>query len=295
MSAGFLRWITWLKFLVLGTLIFWAIAFRLGAWSNFVPFAAQRPGALPLAPALGIAIVSALFSFGGWWDAAKIAGEVCDPERTFPRALTLGVLSVTTVYILVSGVFWYLIPFDKVTSDAAVVAMAGATLFGAWGGIIVSAIVVTCVLGSLSAVIMSSPRLYYAMAKDGLFIPAVAKTHPRFGTPARAVAIQGILATVLVAVGSFSPVVSYFLFGGRVVGLAVAGGPVSVDRRRNGAVEAPGYPLTPFGYLLLTAIMLVLLAVHSPREALLGSSITLVGLPVFEWLKRGTLRKSAPI
>jgi APA family basic amino acid/polyamine antiporter len=298
MSAGFLRWITWLKFLVLGTLIFWAITFRLGAWSNFVPFAAQRPGALPLAPALGIAFVSAFFSFGGWWDAAKIAGEVRDPEKTFPRALTLGVLSVTTVYILVSGVFWYLIPFDKVTSDGAVVAMAGATLFGAWGGIIVSAIVVTCVLGSLSAVIMSSPRLYYAMARDGLFIPAVAKTHPRFGTPARAVAIQGVLATMLVAVGSFQQIVSYFLFVAvAFIGLAVAG--LFVLRRRreplNGAVETPGYPLTPFGYLLLTAIMLVLLAVHSPREALLGSFITLVGLPVFEWLKRNTLRKTASI
>ena len=298
MSAGFLRWITWLKFFVLGILIFWAIAFRLGTWSNFVPFAAQRPGALPLAPALGIAIVSAFFSFGGWWDAAKIAGEVRDPEKTFPRALTLGVLSVTAVYILVSGVFWYLIPFDKVTSDGAVVAMAGAVLFGASGGIIVSAIVVTCVLGSLSAVIMSSPRLYYAMAKDGLFIPAVAKTHPRFGTPARAVAIQGILATVLVAVGSFQQIVSYFLFVTvAFIGLAVAG--LFVLRRRRqplgGAVATPGYPVTPLGFLLLTVIMLALLATHSPREALTGSLIALAGLPVFEWVNKITPRKTAAI
>jgi basic amino acid/polyamine antiporter, APA family len=298
MSAGFLRWITWLKFLVLGILIFWAVAFRLGTWSSFVPFAAQRPGALPLAPALGIAVVSAFFSFGGWWDAAKIAGEVRDPEKTFPRALTLGVLSVTAVYILVSGVFWYLIPFDKVTSDGAVVAMAGAVLFDASGGIIVSAIVVTCVLGSLSAVIMSSPRLYYAMAKDGLFIPAVAKTHPRFGTPARAVAIQGILATVLVAVGSFQQIVSYFLFVTvAFIGLAVAG--LFVLRRRRqplgGAVATPGYPVTPLGFLLLTVIMLALLATHSPREALTGSLIALAGLPVFEWVKKITPRKTAAI
>ena len=298
MSAGFLRWITWLKFLVIGILVFWAIAFRLGTWSNFVPFAAQRPGALPLAPALGIAIVSAFFSFGGWWDAAKIAGEVRDPEKTFPRALTLGVLSVTAVYILMSGVFWYLIPFDKVTSDGAVVAMAGAVLFGPSGGIIVSAIVVTCVLGSLSAVIMSSPRLYYAMAKDGLFIPAVAKTHPRFGTPARAVAIQGILATVLVAVGSFQQIVSYFLFVTvAFIGLAVAGLFVLRMRRQplGGAVATPGYPVTPLGFLLLTVIMLALLATHSPREALTGSLIALAGLPVFEWVKKITPRKTAAI
>jgi APA family basic amino acid/polyamine antiporter len=289
MSAGFLRWMTGLKFAVLGTLVVWAITFRLGAWSNFVPFAAQRPGALPLGPALGVAIVSAFFSFGGWWDATKISGEVRDPERTLPRALTLGVLSVTVVYILVSGVFWYLIPYEKVTSDAAFVAMAGAVMFGHSGGIVLSAIVVMSVLGSLAAVIMSSPRLYYAMANDGLFFSAVAKTHPRFGTPARAIAIQGVLASLLVAVGSFEQIVSYFIFVTvAFIGLAVAG--LFVLRRQSrplgGAVATPGYPVTPFGYLLLTVIMLVLLASHSPREAMLGSVVALVGLPVFEWMKR---------
>ncbi len=293
MSAGFLRWITWLKFAVLGTLVIWAIVFHLGASSNFEPFVAQRHGSLPLAPALGIAIVSAFFSFGGWWDATKIAGEVRDPAKTFPRALALGVMSVTAVYILVSGVFWYLIPFDKVTSDGAFVAMAGAVLFGPAGGIVFSAIVVTCVLGSLAAVIMSSPRVYYAMAKDGLFISAVAKTHPRFGTPARAVAIQGVLASVLVAVGSFEQIVSYFIFVAvAFIGLAVAG--LFVLRRRNqpfdGAMATPGYPFTPLGYLLLTVVMLILLAAHSPREALLGSSVVVAGLPVFEWMKKNMTR-----
>jgi APA family basic amino acid/polyamine antiporter len=283
---------------VLGTLVIWAIAFRLGAGSNFVPFVAQRQGALPLAPALGIAIVSAFFSFGGWWDATKIAGEVRDPTKTLPRALALGVVSVTAVYILVSGIFWYLIPFEKVTSDGAFVAMAGAVLFGPAGGIVFSAIVVMCVLGSLAAVIMSSPRVYYAMAKDGLFIAAVAETHPRFGTPARAVAIQGILATVLVVAGSFQQIVSYFIFVAvAFIGLAVAG--LFVLRRRQqpleGAMATPGYPVTPFGFLLLTVVMLALLVVHSPREALLGSAVVLAGLPVFEWIKRTSVRNGARI
>jgi basic amino acid/polyamine antiporter, APA family len=76
MSAGFLRWTTWLKLGLLGFLTVWAFAFRLGSWSNFVPFVAQRPGSLPLAPALAVGVVSAFFSFGGWWDVSKIAGEV---------------------------------------------------------------------------------------------------------------------------------------------------------------------------------------------------------------------------
>jgi APA family basic amino acid/polyamine antiporter len=289
MSAGFLRWITWSKFGVLAILLVWAIVFRLGSWSNFVPFVAQRSGAMPLGPALGGAIAAAFFSFGGWWDASKIAGELRDPARTLPRALVLSVVSVTAVYILVSGVFWYLIPFEKVTSDEAFVAQAGAVLFGAAGGTVFSAIVVVTVLGSLAAYIISAPRVYYAMAKDGVFITAVAKTHPRFNTPARAIAIQGILGSVLVAAGSFQQIVSYFIFVTvAFIGLAVAG--VFRVRSRHepleGAIATPGYPLTPLGFLALTLTMLVLLLLHSPREALLGSLVVLVGWPVYEWMKR---------
>ncbi|MGH9746473.1 MAG: APC family permease [Candidatus Acidiferrales bacterium] len=288
-SAGFLRWVTWLKFAVLATLVVWAIAFRLGNWSNFLPFAAQRPGSLPLVAGLGAAVVSAYFSFGGWWDAAKIAGEVRDPEKTFLRALVLGVVSVTVVYVFVSGVFWYLIPFDQVTSDEAFVARAGAVLFGPAGGIVFAAIVVMCVLGSLASVLMSSPRVYYAMAKDGLFLAAAAKTHPRFQTPARAVAIQGILSSILVVLGSFEQIVAYFIFVAVVfIGLAVAG--LFELRRRQqpigAAVATPGYPFTPLGFLALTVTMLILLLAHNPREALLGSLVVLTGWPVYEWMTR---------
>ena len=97
LSAGVLRWLTWLKFGVLATLTIWALVFHLGSWSNFVPFVAQRSGALPLLPALGAAVVGAFFSFGGWWDAAKIAGEMRDPGRTLPRALAIGVIAVTEI------------------------------------------------------------------------------------------------------------------------------------------------------------------------------------------------------
>jgi basic amino acid/polyamine antiporter, APA family len=289
MSAGFLRWVTWLKFAVLATLVIWAIAFRLGTWSNFVPFVAQRTGSLPLAPALGVAIVSAFFSFGGWWDMAKIAGEIRDPAKTLPRAMILGVVSVTAVYILVSGVFWYLIPYEQVSSSEAFVAKAGAIMLGPAGGIVFAAIVVTCVMGSLAAVIMSSSRLYYAMAKDGLFFASVAKTHPRFHTPARAVAIQGLLASILVAVGSFDQIVSYFIFVTvAFIGLAVAGLFVLRGRKQplDGAVATPGYPLTAIAFLALIVTMLALLAAHSAREAMLGSVMVMTGFPAYWWMRK---------
>jgi APA family basic amino acid/polyamine antiporter len=289
MSAGFLRWTTWLKLGLLGFLTVWAFAFRLGSWSNFVPFAAQHPGSLPLAPALAVGVVGAFFSFGGWWDVSKIAGEVRDPGRTLPRALLLGLLAVTVVYIVVSAVFLYLVPLEKVTSDQTFVAQAGDVLFGPTGGVVFSAIVIICLVGSLSALIISAPRVYYAMANDGLFLQAVARTHPRYGTPANAIAIQGYIASLLVLLGTFEQIISYALF--IVVfflGLTVAG--LFVLRSRRQAAESviltPGYPATPLAFLLLVAIMLVLVAVRTPRGALLGVAVVSAGLPVYEILRR---------
>jgi basic amino acid/polyamine antiporter, APA family len=283
-SAGLLRWITWLKFAVLATLTVWALVFGLGSWSNFVPFVAQRSAALPLAPALGGALVGAFFCFGGWWDAAKIAGEVRDPGRTLPRALALGVIAVTAVYIVVSAVFIYLVPIEKVSSDGTFVAQAGEVLFGPAGGIVFAAIVIVCVLGSLAAFIMSAPRVYYAMARDGLFLKSVARIHPGFGTPARAITVQGVLASVLVALGSFEQIIAYFFFVAVLfLGLAVAG--LFVIRRKPRPAETivltMGYPFTPIAFLTLQAIMLILLATRNPREAALGSAVVLAGWPVF--------------
>jgi APA family basic amino acid/polyamine antiporter len=288
-SAGFLRWITWLKFIVLAILTIWAVLFRLGSWSNFVPFVAQHSGALPLAPALGAAVVGAFFSFGGWWDATKIAGEVRDPGRTLPRALVVGVLAVTSVYVIISAVFIYLVPIEKAASDGTFVAQAGEVLFGPAGGIIFAAIVVICVLGSLAAFMMSAPRVYYAMARDGVFLKSVARTHRRFGTPARAIAIQGCIAALLAALGSFEQIISYFFFVTVLfLGLTVAG--LFVIRRKPRQTETiiltAGYPFTPIAFLALVGIMLILLATRSPREAALGCAVVLAGWPVYSWVRQ---------
>ena len=286
-TAGFLRWITWLKLGTLGLITVWAIVFRLGAWSNFHPFVAQHAGSENLGPALAGAFVGAFFSFGGWWDVSKIAGEIRDPGRTLPRALLLGVAIVTVVYILVSAVFVYLIPLNAVTSGETFVAQAGEVMFGHSGGVVFAAIVVICILGGLAAFIMFAPRVYYAMAKDGLFLPAVARIHPRFGTPVVAIAIQGTIASLLIAFGSFEKIIPYFMFAAvGYLGLTVAG--LFVVRSRHeeaGAVVlAPAYPLTPCVFLLMVLVLLAMILMRNPTQALLGLAIVATGLPVYEVL-----------
>ncbi|MGA8102517.1 MAG: amino acid permease [Candidatus Acidiferrales bacterium] len=284
LSAGFLRSITWLKFGVLALLTIWAIAFHRGEWSNFLPFVAQRAGSLPLIPALGGGMVAAFFSFGGWWDVSKIAGEVRDPGRTVPRALVLGVLAVTAAYVLISAVFVYLVPLNRVTSDDTFVAQAGEVLFGPAGGVVLAAIVIVCVLGSMAALIMSAPRVYFAMAQDGLFLPAVARISPRFGTPALAVAILGLVSSLLVVLGTFQQIIAYFVFAAvAFLGLTVAG--MFFLRARREApglsLRAPGYPFTPIAFLAMVVLLLTLLMARSPREGLLGCAVVLVGVPVY--------------
>jgi APA family basic amino acid/polyamine antiporter len=238
--------------------------------------------------ALAGALVAAFFSFGGWWDVSKIAGEVREPSRTLPRALTFGVLSVTCVYLLTSAIFLYLVPLERVTSGETFAAQAGEVLFGRAGGQIFSGIVIVSVLGSLAGIIMAAPRVYYAMARDRLFPSAVAQVHRRFGTPARAIALQSVMASVLVALGTFNQIIAYFIFV-TVAFIALTVAAIFVlrsGRERGSTYQAGGYPFTPLLFLALITLLLVLLAGHNPTQAFLGVGVVALGVPVYHLLFR---------
>lgn len=285
LAARVVQWLTALKLGALFLIAVLALALGLGDWSHFVPFVEQRAGSDPLPGALAPALVGAFFAFGGWWEISKLAGETVDPARTLPRALTLGVATVTAVYILTSAVFLYLVPLERVTSGETFAAQAGEALFGRAGGSVFAGIVIVSVLGSVMALLMALPRVYYAMARDGVFFQALGAIHPRFGTPARAVALQAALASLLVLLGTFEQIVSYFVFITVLfVGLTVAA--LFVLRRgeqETPAYRTPGYPVTPVIFLVLVAALLVLLAGHSPLQAALGAGIVALGAPVY-WL-----------
>lgn len=283
LGSWIIRTLTILKLALLGLVVIWGFGFQLGDWSNFSPLLSQRANSAPLFGALAGGMMLAFFSFGGWWDLNKLAGEVRNPARTLPKALSYGVIIVTFVYILISAVFIYLVPPEKVTSGETFAAQAGEVLFGRAGGYVFSFIVVVAVLGSLVALVMSAPRVYFAMARDGLFFPAAASLHPRFETPARAIALQAALATVLVTIGTFNQIVSYFIFV-VVVFIALTVAALFVLRRRNPGspgYQTPGYPYTPVAFLILILLLLVLLGSDSPLQALLGSTVVMLGLPVY--------------
>ncbi len=287
-GAWLMRWLTFLKLGLLLLLLLWGFGFQLGDWSNFTPFVARRATSAPLVGALAGALVAAFFSFGGWWDVTKLAGEVRDPQRTLPRALIYGVVIVTMVYIMTSAVFLYLVPLEAVSSGETFAAQAGEVLFGKAGGQIFSVIVIVAVLGSLAALIMSAPRVYFAMARDGLFLPLVAVLHPRFGTPARAIGLQAVLASILVMVGSFDDIISYFVFV-VVIFIALTIAALFILRRKqpnNSGYLTPGYPVTPVIFLLLVGLLLLLLGSDNPKRSFLGVAVVLLGVPVYYFFFR---------
>jgi APA family basic amino acid/polyamine antiporter len=282
-GAWLINWLTALKLGLLALIVLWGFCLGLGDWSNFTPFIAQRAGSAPIVGGLAGGLVAAFFSFGGWWDASKLAGEVRDPVRTMPRALTFGVSIVTLVYIITSAAFIYLVPIEQATSGETFAAQAGEILFGRAGGQVFSGIVIISVLGSLLAVIITAPRVYYSMARDGVFFNAAAKLHPRFNTPARACLLQAALASLLVAVGTFNQIIAYFIFITVVfVGLTVAAVFVLRKKPQTGeSFHTPGYPVTPVIFLTLVILLLVMLAANNPRQAALGVAVVALGAPVY--------------
>jgi len=226
-------------------------------------------------------MVMAFFSFGGWWEAAKLAGEVRDPGRTLPRALAIGVSAVTLLYVGVSAVFLYLVPLGSEGSDETFATLAGQALFGASGGRALSALVVVFVTSALFAFMTFAPRLYYAMARDGAAPSFAGWTHPRTGTPVMAIGLQAALAMLLVLLGSFETIVAYFVFVTVAFLALTVAGLYRLPRPEPGAYSVPGWPVTPLVFLAMLALMLALLGVSNPRQALLGMLVVGVGVPVY--------------
>lgn len=292
LGAGVVRLFTGLKLGALAAIILLAVVLQRGDTANFLPLVEQRPGADALPGAIAGALVGAFFAFGGWWEISKLAGEARDPERTVPRALSLGVAVVTVAYILTSAVFLYLVPLEQVTSGETFAAQAGEALFGRAGGQVFAGIVVVSVLGSLSALLMALPRVYYAMARDGVFFRPIGAVHPRFRTPVRAIAVQAALASLFVALGTFDEILGYFIFV-TVLFLGLTAAAVFVLRRRDpGALPfaTPGYPATPLVFLTFVAIMLAMLGGSQPVQAGLGLGVVALGVPFYYLVFRPTPR-----
>ncbi|HTO73128.1 MAG TPA: amino acid permease [Gemmatimonadales bacterium] len=258
-----------------------------------VPVAAPTGWALVVG--MGTALVPVLFACGGWQQTNFIAEEIIEPEKNLPRALILGVLTVVAVYVLANVTYLKAMGPAGLAASKAPAADAMRILVGPGGATLISAGIALSTFGFLGLVILVTPRVYQAMAADGLFFSSFARLHPKFRTPVTAIVFQSVWAVILLETGSYGELLDYVVFCDWIFfGLAVA--TLFVFRRRDPADKAsgfrvPGYPVIPILFIL-AAIYVVLGSVASNlHNAIRGVILLALGVPVcLFWQRRNRMQ-----
>jgi basic amino acid/polyamine antiporter, APA family len=230
-----------------------------------------------------LALVAGLFAFGGWHVVTYTAEETVDPERTIPRALVLGIVIVTLCYVALNAVYFYVLPLDRVVRSTRVAADTATALLGAPGGAAISALVMFSVFGAMTGSILAAPRVYFAMAKDGLLFDWVNHVHPRFRTPSRAIALQACWASVLAATGTYRQLFTRVIFTEWIFFAMMAGGIFLLRSRPDyrPAYRVWGYPWVPIVFVVASAAIVVNRLISEPADSLIGLGLVALGVPVF--------------
>jgi basic amino acid/polyamine antiporter, APA family len=232
-----------------------------------------------------LALVPIMFTYSGWNAATYVAEEVRDPGRNVPLALGLGTAAVILIYVSLNALYLYVLPVAELGSlSGRLLDVVGDRLFGGGAANIIAIFTIVSLSASISAMTLAGPRVYYAMAKDGLFLPAAARVHPRYRTPAAAIVAQSLWSAVLILCGSLSQLVSYTGFA-VVLFSSVAVSCVFVLRRRDPAAPRPfrawGYPWAPGIFVAAGALMCLNEMNRNGTTALAGVAVILAGLPVY--------------
>lgn len=246
-----------------------------------------------LSPGLfGLALVSVLWAYDGWGDLSFVGGEVKDPERNLPRALMIGTGAVIAIYLLVNAAYLYLIPIGQMARSPLVAADAAQLLVGRAGVGLVAIVVMVSTFSTLLGSILTSPRIFFALADDGLFFRAIARVHPRFQTPSASIVMTAALGVGFVLLQSFEQLADQF-----VVAIfpfyALAAAAVFVLRRREPDRPRPvrviGYPVVPLLFVVATFIILANALREHPGATGLAFGGILLGVPVYY----GIIRRAA--
>ena len=286
---------TALKLLAIAAIIVAAFAFRraapcsgptFGFATGCVSSAAFTASKVPLA------VVAGLFAFGGWHMVTYAAEETRDPERTIPRALTIGVAIVTLCYIALNAAYFHVLRPDQIASSTRVAADAADAVLGTGGAALMSLVVAVSTFGALNGVILSGPRAYLAMARDRLLVSWAAAIHPRFQTPHRAILLQGFWAVILVSTGTYRALFTRVVYTEWLFFALMAAGLFRLRSRSEyrPAYRVWGYPVVPVVFILSSAYIVGNQIVAEPVQSLMGLAFVAAGFPVY-WL---FVRRSRP-
>ncbi len=250
--------------------------------------------------ALATAFVPVLFAYGGWQQTNFIAEELVEPEKNLPKALVLGVLGVVAVYLLANLAYLRALGVDGLARSTAPAADTMSAVLGASGRTLISIGIVASTFGFLDLVIMVSPRVYQAMAADGLFFESFARLHPRYRTPGTAIVAQGIWASALLATRTYGQLLDYVTFADWIF-FGTTAATLFIYRRRDrgrntpGSFRIPAYPVAVFFFILASAYVVIGSIRSNPANAIRGSLLLAAGVPAYLiWASRRRKGAGAP-
>jgi len=294
---------TWAKFAAMAAFVILGFAIGKGDWHHFT---ASEWGSVhgltmgmslgPLLSAFGVALIAVFWAYDGWVYIGWVAGEMKEPRRNVPLAMILGVTIVGVIYVAMNMTYLYALPLTEIVKHETIAHAAAVALFSPAAAVWLSALVAISCFGAMACAILGSPRIYYAMAKDGLFFPSMAEVHPKWRTPAFALIGQGVWAGILTLSGRYDQLYTYVMFGMvlsytlTVVGLFV------LRRKRPDiprAYRCTGYPWLPALYVIIGTAWTLNTIFTRPREALAGTIIVLIGVPGYLYWKRSGKRTLA--
>ena len=271
-------------------LVFLALAFSAGhgTWAQVAaPGTGTAGGVL-------MALIPVMFTYSGWNAAAYVAEEVRDPGRNVPLALGLGTLAVVIIYLGLNAVYLFALPAASLAAvKGTLIDSVAERLFGFTAGNLIAAFTIVSIAASISAMVLAGPRVYFAMARDGLFAAPAARVHPRFRAPVSAILTQALWSSLLVLCGSLSQLVSYTGFAVVLFsGVAVAA--LFVLRHREPSAERPfrtwGYPVAPAVFVLASAVMVLNEVWRNPGPSATGLVVIGAGIPLYLWMTRAARR-----
>ena len=297
-GAGLSTWITRFVLVSLGFIVISGLFFGNGSFENFrtpsINFVSRDWTDFGFIKALFAALLAAFWAYEGWNTVGFLGGEIKNPNRNLPLALFSGLLIIIGVYALVNFTYLYVMPIDEIINSHQnqneIAAIAVVRYFsGPIGVTLISIIILITTLGCTNATILMPPRVYYAMAKDGMFFRRAAEIHPKYHTPNPALWMQGVWACLLVLSGSFDQLTDMLIFAAFFFYGATAFG-VFIMRIREPNAERPyrvwGYPIVPALFVLFCIALIVITCINHPREAGLGVALMLTGVPFYFWWRR---------
>jgi basic amino acid/polyamine antiporter, APA family len=287
-SADLLNLTTLIKvaaiLVVSGVLLWYGKQPVFGAVHNAAPSSSVLGG-------FGLAMISVLWAYEGWQYITYSAGETVNPQRTFPVAFLIGSGCLIAIYLLANVAYLVALGPDGVSSSTRVAASALGLVVGRGAAKLITAAILISMFSAANSIMLNAPRVYYAMAKDRLFFRTLAEVHPKFGTPAFAIAAAGAWSILLAATGTFEQLLTYVVFIGWIF-YALAAASIFVYRKREPHAErrykVPLYPLTPIIFIAAATALVLNTVVTQPTRAVIGLGIVLLGAPAYAFWHRNS-------